>query len=164
VAHLTGGAERQIQSMVRDRKGDAAPPPSFAPMDVAALSASNAQRDIVMRERLGDALLDAFITQYDRLGQLLAQFGPVDWDTLCWHARQGAMPAREYVDLRIQELAIHDWDIRVAFEPEHHLAPESLPILVNWGRRTRRGTTWPPAGGTREGPAPKVALYFLSAN
>lgn len=53
VAHLTGGAERQIQSMVRGRKGDAAPPPGFAPLDVAALSASNAQRDIAMRERLG---------------------------------------------------------------------------------------------------------------
>src|SRR6266849_5702030 len=131
VAHLTGGAERQIQSMVRGRKGDAAPPPGFAPLDVAALSASNAQRDIAMRERLGNALLDAFVTQYDRLGQLLAQFGPVDWETLCWHARRGAMPAREYVDLRIQELAIHDWDIRSAFEPEPHLAPESLPILVN---------------------------------
>ena len=26
VAHLTGGAERQMQSMVRGRKGDAAPP------------------------------------------------------------------------------------------------------------------------------------------
>ena len=43
VAHLTGGAERQMQSMVRGRKGDAAPPPGFAPLDVAALSASNAQ-------------------------------------------------------------------------------------------------------------------------
>jgi hypothetical protein len=77
-------------------------------LEFAALSASNAQRDIAMRERLGDALLDAFVTQYDQLGQLLAQFGPVDWETLCWHARRGAMPAREYVDLRIQELAIHD--------------------------------------------------------
>ena len=34
-------------------------------------------------------------TQYDRLGQLLAQFDPVDWETLCRHARRGAMPARE---------------------------------------------------------------------
>jgi hypothetical protein len=67
-----------MQSMVRGRQGDAAPPPGFAPLDVAALSASNAQRDIAMRERLGDALLDTFVTQYDRLGQLLAQFGPGD--------------------------------------------------------------------------------------
>ena len=131
VAHLTGGAERQMQSIVRGRKGDAAPPPGFAPLDVAALSASNAQRDMALRERLGETLLDAFVTQYDRLGHLLARFDPGDWDTRCWHARRGAMPARAYVDLRIQELAIHDWDIRAAFEPAPHLAPESLPILVH---------------------------------
>ena len=120
-----------MQSMVRGRKGDAALPPGFAPLDVAALSASNAQRDMALRERLGETLLDAFVTQYDRLGHLLARFDPGDWDTRCWHARRGAMPARAYVDLRIQELAIHDWDIRAAFEPAPHLAPESLPILVH---------------------------------
>jgi hypothetical protein len=39
--------------------------------------------------------------------------------------------AREYVELRIQDLAIHNWDIRAAFEPAPHLALESLPILVH---------------------------------
>ena len=131
VAHLTGGAERQIEGMARGRRGDAARPPGFVPMDVAALSASNARRDIALRERLGDKLLSEFAAQYGRLGELLAQFGPQDWDKLCWHARRGAMPAREYVDLRIQELAVHDWDIRSAIELQAHLAPESTRVLVD---------------------------------
>lgn len=131
VAHLTGGAERQIESMTRGRRGDAAPPPNFVSMDVATLSASNARRDIALRERLGDDLLCTFTARYDHLCELLNGFGAEDWEKPCWHARRGAMSARDYVDLRIQELAIHNWDIRSAFEPEAHLAPESVPVLVN---------------------------------
>ena len=40
------------------------------------------------------------------------------------------MPAWEYVELRIQELAIHDWDIRKALEPNPSLHPSCIdPIL-----------------------------------
>ena len=60
VAHLTGGAERQMESVTRGRQGDASPPPTFASMDVTTMSASNARRDIELRERLGDKLLPAF--------------------------------------------------------------------------------------------------------
>jgi hypothetical protein len=57
---------------------------------------------------------------------------PTDWETLCWRARRGTMPAREYVELRIQNLAIHNWDIRAAFEPAPRLAPESMPSWSTW--------------------------------
>jgi len=130
VAHLTGGAERQIESMARGLRGDASPPPTFAPMDVATMPARNARRDVVLRERLGKNLLATFATRYDQLGELLARFSPHDWGKPCWHARRGVMPAREYVDLRIQELAVHDWDIHWAIEPEPHLDPESVPLLL----------------------------------
>ena len=130
VAHLTGGAERQIESMGRGLRGDASPSPTFAPMDVATMSAHNARRDVALRERLGEELLAAFVARYDQLGELLARFGPQDWEKGCWHARRGVMPAREYLDLRIQELAVHDWDIRWAIEPEPHLDPDSVPLLL----------------------------------
>jgi uncharacterized protein (TIGR03083 family) len=130
VAHVTGGAERQIESMARGLRGDASPPPTFAPMDVATMAAHNARRDIVLRERLGEGLLATFATRFDQLGELLAKFGPQDWVKPCWYARRGVLPARDYVDLRIQELAVHDWDIRWAIEPEPHLDPESVPLLL----------------------------------
>lgn len=130
VAHLTGGVERQIESMTRGLRGDASPPPAFVPMDGATMAAHNARRDIVLRERLGEELLATFATRYDQLGELLAKFGPQDWVKPCWHARRGVLPARGYVDLRIQELAVHDWDIRWAIEPEPHLNPESVRLLL----------------------------------
>ena len=41
------------------------------------------------------------------------------------------MPAADYVELRIQELAIHDWDIRRALESEPSLHPDSIAPLLN---------------------------------
>ncbi|MEE8465750.1 MAG: maleylpyruvate isomerase N-terminal domain-containing protein, partial [Dehalococcoidia bacterium] len=46
VSHLLGGAERQAESMARGRGGDSNPPAGFVPPEPAALSATNAQRDI----------------------------------------------------------------------------------------------------------------------
>ena len=95
------------------------------------LSATNAQRDIERRQQLEGGILDAFDSSYAELYEELDQFGPSDWSTPCWHLRRGAMPAADYVDLRIQELAIHDWDILSAFDPDASINPQSLPALLD---------------------------------
>ena len=130
VSHLIGGAERQIDSMRRGRAGDAGPPEGFTPMESSAMSATNAQRDIRRREQLGGGLVAAFDESYARLYRELDGFGPGDWKIPCWHLRRGAMPASDYVELRIQELAIHDWDIRKALEDEPSLYPGSIDALL----------------------------------
>jgi uncharacterized protein (TIGR03083 family) len=94
------------------------------------MSPLNARRDIALRERLGEDLLATFAARYDELEELLARFGPQGWGKPCWHARRGVLAAGEYVDLRIQELAVHDWDIRWAIESEPHLDAESVPLLL----------------------------------
>ena len=48
------------------------------------------------------------------------------------------MPASEYVELRIQELAIHDYDIRSSFQSDARLDPESVPILLDMTPRWLR--------------------------
>ena len=132
VGHLVGGAERQIDAMQRGRAGDSGAPEGFTPMDSSAVSATNAQRDIQLRERLGDGLMAAFDDHYARLYQLLDDFHPDGWDTLCWHMRRGAMPASEYIELRLQELAIHDWDMRKALEPDPSLHPDCIDSLLGF--------------------------------
>ena len=142
VAHLTGGVERQTQSMERGRLGAAEPPAEFSPPDAVSMSASNAQRDITLRQRLAGGLLNAFVENHARLHQLLTVFGPEDWEIPCWHARRGPIPARDYVDLRLQELVIHDWDIRAAIDPAAVLDPEGaralLPVAQTWLAMTFR--------------------------
>ena len=131
VSHLVGGAERQIDSMRRGRAGDSGPPEGFTPLESSVMSATNAQRDISRRELLGGGLVAAFDDHYARLYEEMDGFSPDGWDTLCWHLRRGAMPASDYVELRIQELAIHDWDIRKALEPEPSLHPDSIDSLLS---------------------------------
>ncbi|MCH7736219.1 MAG: maleylpyruvate isomerase family mycothiol-dependent enzyme [Chloroflexi bacterium] len=131
VSHLIGGAERQAESMERGRGGDSNPPAGFVPLEPAALSAINAQRDIDRRNQLAGRFLDAFDASYEKLHREFDEFAKSSWDTLCWHARRGAMPAESYVELRIQELAIHDWDIRSAFQPGAGLDPDCVPVLLD---------------------------------
>ncbi len=131
VSHLIGGAERQAESMERGRRGDSNPPAGFVPPEPAALSAANAQRDIDRRNQLAGRFLETFDAGYEKLHREFDGFGDGSWDTLCWHVRRGAMTAASYVELRIQELAIHDWDIRSAFQPGAGLDPDCVPVLLD---------------------------------
>ena len=131
VSHLIGGAERQAESMERGRGGDPNPPAGFVPPEPAALSAANAQRDIDRRGQLAGRFLEAFDASYEKLHREFDEFAKTSWDTLCWHVRRGAMTAASYVELRIQELAIHDWDIRSAFQPNAGLDPGCVPVLLD---------------------------------
>ena len=135
VSHLLGGAERQAESMARGRAGDSNPPSGFVPPEPAVLSANNAQRDIDRRDELAGGILEAFDASYALLHNEFDEFVEGSWDTLCWHMRRGAMSAASYVELRIQELAIHDWDIRSAFEPGAGLDPACVPILLDMSPR-----------------------------
>ena len=130
LSHLIGGAERQTDSMRRGRNGDAGPPPGFVPADSAAMSAANAQRDIARRQQLGAGLLPAFDTAYAALQGELDALSPADWQTPCWHLRRGAISAADYLELRIQELAIHDWDLRRGLDSHPQLHPESVATLL----------------------------------
>ena len=135
VSHLLGGAERQAESMARGRSGDSNPPAGFVPPEPAVLSATNAQRDIDRRDQLSGRILEAFDASYEMLHKEFDEFAKSSWDTLCWHVRRGAMTAESYVELRIQELAIHDWDIRSAFQSNAGLDPDCVPILLDMSPR-----------------------------
>ena len=131
VSHLIGGAERQAGSMELGRRGDSNPPAGFFPQASEERSTSNAQRDIARRNQLEGRLLGAFDSSYEKLFQQFDIMGDFSWDTLCWHASSGSITAAAYVDLRIQELAIHDFDIRSALQSDAGLDPECVQVLLD---------------------------------
>ena len=131
VSHLIGGAERQAESMERGRAGDSNPPVGFVPPGPAEISATNAQRDIDRSNQLEGHFLESFDASYAQLHHQFDQYSGDSWETLAWHVRRGALTAAAYVELRIQELAIHDWDIRSAFQPNATLDPECVPVLLD---------------------------------
>jgi uncharacterized protein (TIGR03083 family) len=110
-AHLAGGATRQRDAMLRGLDGQGGPPEGEETLPTAdQVQQSNAVNNVQTRNEWGDALLDNFQQNYQELDDLLQ--GWSDWSIGCWHRRRGTISAESYVDLRIQELVIHDWDIR----------------------------------------------------
>ena len=159
--HLTNRAERQITSMTRGREGDSAPPPGFsAPSDMMAMSVANADADIAYSISMGDDLLPTFERRYRELHLLLNSFGGEDWRCTCWHPRRGGMTAREYVSQRIQELAVHDWDIRSAFDPQAPLHPDAIPVLLGMSARWLRSAYNP----ANDPPSDEIRYHFALAD
>jgi len=78
---------------------------------------------------LGDQLL-AILKQRDgQLADALAGLGPERLETPCYHPG-GIVPAGNFIDLRLKELALHEWDIRSALEPDAGLSRECLPSIM----------------------------------
>ena len=142
VAHLLGGAERHMSSLARAKLGEFSPPRDFMPSDLSELSASNAQRDMNIRSDSGDNLLELFKDSYSALHKVLLGFTGNDWDLPCWHARSGVISSGQYLDLRVQELVVHQWDIFRSLDDGAHLDSAGMRLLFgianNWLEMTFR--------------------------
>ena len=133
IAHLIGVAETYAGSVSRGLQGDTAPPAGRPPAGTAnaAVSAEGiAQRSIATRQRLGDQLLTTFDTTSDHLNCLLAGLDAQQRDIPCYHPG-GMVPARRFMDLRLKELALHEWDIRAGLEPNAALSAATYPAMLD---------------------------------
>jgi hypothetical protein len=74
-------------------------------------------------------LMENFRTGYAGLAQVLSGLKADDWDKPCFH-RRGPMPIQDFVSLRLQELAIHGWDIRSGLDQTANVSEEALPVLT----------------------------------
>jgi uncharacterized protein (TIGR03083 family) len=132
IAHLIGVAETYASSVSRGLQGDTGPLPGRLPawQATAALSAEGiAQRSIAARKTLGDQLLASFDAANDHLNGLLAGLTPEQRTIPCYHPG-GIVKAQNFIDLRLKELAVHEWDIRAGLEPEAHVSPASIPAIL----------------------------------
>lgn len=145
VAHLTQGASTWSASLTRALAGDAGPPPGEQPLQPGERgSDATAQRAIAMRQSLTPtALLQAYTESYAQLQQVLARLTAAHWSQPCYH-RRGTMLVQDYVGLRLQELIVHGWDIRSAYDAS--AVPARLPTTVlqrmaqRWLTNTFRAT------------------------
>ena len=128
-AHLAGGAVRQQEAMRRGLAGEGGPPEGETRLATPdQVQAANATSNVQIRHDWGDDLLDVFQQNYEDLDVLLQGWG--DWTIGCWHRRRGTMSAESYVDLRIQELVIHDWDMRAGNTGVGDLDPDGIVALL----------------------------------
>jgi uncharacterized protein (TIGR03083 family) len=133
VAHLIGVAEFYAGTIVRSLQGDTSPLAGRSPAGTgtgASAAEGIAQRSIAARKSLGDQLLATFAATGDHLNQTLAGLTPEERLKPCYHPG-GMVAAENFIELRLKELGVHEWDIRAALEPEAHLSPASVaPILA----------------------------------
>lgn len=146
VAHLAQGATAWTDFISRALEGDANPPagqqwlrPGERGSDVTA------RRAIEQRHIQGEQeLLDSYNSGYDRLNELLQHLKPEDWELPCFH-RRGPSTIHEMVARRVQELAIHGWDIRSAFDPSRQLSETAVKVIVSLVHRWLSSTYSPRA-------------------
>src|SRR2546430_16743970 len=108
VAHLTQGARTWGEAITRARAGDFNPPPGQPPLRPGERgSAATAQRSLDFRQDMGDqALVQAFVSDYQCLHQDLLDLQSDDCSDACFH-RRDVLPICDYVGFRLQEPAIH---------------------------------------------------------
>jgi uncharacterized protein (TIGR03083 family) len=130
VAHLAGGAATWANSINRAVAGDSDPPEGqefMAPGDRGSETIGQAARS--SHQQFGMQLMENFRTGYAGLAQVLSGLKADDWDKPCFH-RRGPMPIQDFVSLRLQELAIHGWDIRSGLDQTANVSEEALPVLT----------------------------------
>ena len=133
VAHMCLAAEMFATTMQRGVNGDSSPPEGMSPPSVEGLMArlaGNVQRTLDLRGSLGDELLPTFASRCRRVDEVLATVRFEDWEKLCYHTAN-IIPVRSFVDLRIAEMAVHEWDIRSRLEPDAEMPPETLPAIFD---------------------------------
>ncbi|PKB78675.1 MAG: hypothetical protein BZY88_17190, partial [SAR202 cluster bacterium Io17-Chloro-G9] len=132
VAHLAGVSEFYANTVSRGLMGDTSTPEGRPDAGTASGASSGdriAQGAIANAERLGDRLLSSLKEQDDQLATVLTGLTPQDRIKPCYHPG-GMVPAGNFIDLRLKELALHEWDIRSPTEPDTRLSRECLPSIM----------------------------------
>ncbi len=129
-AHLAQASNTWADSVTRAVAGDSGPPPGQQPLQPGERgSETTARAAIQARESRGrEELLQTFRDGYGRLDGVLSGLSPEDWERPCYH-RRGVVPVGVFVSRRVQELAIHGWDIRSPFDASAALSPGAVAVV-----------------------------------
>jgi len=132
VAHLVGVAEFYAGNIGRGLKGETSPPPGRAPAGEstgASSAESIAERSIAARKSLGDQLLVTFAASGRQLNETLAGLKAQERTTPCYHPG-GVVAAHNFIELRLKELGVHEWDIRAGLEPTARMSPATFGAIL----------------------------------
>ncbi len=133
VAHMVMAVDMFSMNIERGAGGDSSPPEGMGPpqeTDLAARMAANATRAVAVRETLGDSLVESFGENCQRLGTLLDRMQPEDWDKPCYHPA-AMLTVSRYMNLRLAEMSVHEWDIRSRLESSAKLPDRVVPAVID---------------------------------
>ncbi|MDA0262812.1 MAG: maleylpyruvate isomerase family mycothiol-dependent enzyme [Chloroflexi bacterium] len=132
VAHLAGAVERYVPNIIRGAGGDSSAPDGMPPAGVGDMEArlrANARLTIDYRVSLGGDLLSTFNQSQVNFDESLSGLTDADNDKPCYHPA-GTISVGTYLDLRLTELIVHEWDFRSRLEADAALSAASLPAIM----------------------------------
>jgi len=144
VAHIIERGRPIPDQIERGLAGDLSPTPGVSDAPPENEDVFRQQLDhsaVALRRELGDDLLPEFARLNREFDRVLSLLGPEDWDKLCYH-RLRPETARAKADIRIAELAMHEWDLRWAFD----IRPMRCPLGGRIGRKGCGGHSGPTRG------------------
>ena len=151
VAHMVERGGPIPDQIERGLAGDLSPTPGISTAPPVSEDQFRVELDrsaVTVRQELGDRLLEEFARVNREFDRVMALVQPDDWDKPCYH-RLRPETVRAKVDIRIAELAMHEWDIHWAFDRNASLAEDSLPGLVSASGRAVRRAFRPDPSRTR---------------
>jgi uncharacterized protein (TIGR03083 family) len=124
VIHLAQVAEFLADSLARGRAGDPGPPPLAVSDGIPAWRAVRAARLAEALKQSPRELLDWYRQASATIDAEIGQIPSAPPDARGWHP-VGANPLPWIQDQWLFELALHDWDIRVALDPAADVRPSA---------------------------------------
>ncbi len=132
LAHLTWASDYFMTAISGGIKGDVSPPHGWPEAGTSGPEFFNrfiADKAIEARKALGDGLVQEFQARNHRLQELLSSIGPDELDIPCY-GPFAPRSIQSFITGRVQELAVHGWDIQSSLEPSTHLSPPAVPIVL----------------------------------
>ena len=135
-AHLAQGSAGAALSLRRAKAGDPSPPEGQRLLDAGERASAMTAEGAIAYHRGQSAaeLLQSFAGSIDRMLQAARELQPEDWEKPSFH-RRGIIPVHENIGRRIQEMAIHGWDIRSAFDPAAEISAAAATVIMGLTHR-----------------------------
>jgi uncharacterized protein (TIGR03083 family) len=127
VAHLATAGDFYAQVIAAGRRG--APELPWGARDAAGARAARAEAGKQLMAAGTAALVAGFEQGAAKLQEVLTSLRPDELSKVAWHPR-GLTPIGNWIGMRLNELVIHDWDIRQPHEANAGLAPTALAAML----------------------------------
>jgi uncharacterized protein (TIGR03083 family) len=127
VAHLATGGDFYTQVIAAGQRGTPSLPWGLS--DIAGFRAVRGEATKKLVAAGPEALVRSFAQNAASLQEVFDALQPDDLSKVAWHPR-GLVPIGAWIGMRLNELVIHDWDIRQPHEADAGLAPTALAAML----------------------------------
>lgn len=127
VAHLATGGEFYAQVIASGRTGNPRLP--WGASDAAGARAGRAAASQKLVDAGPAALLDGFQQGAAKLQEVFESLRDDELSQVAWHPR-GLVPIAAWAGMRLNELVVHDWDIRQPHETHARLSATALSAML----------------------------------